>query len=243
MSSATTVVTHRKTTTQFSPAFRSVNNAQTISNTGSTVFVVDRDVCLRQSLDILIRSHGWQAQTFGSAEELLTQPRSVAPSCLILGFCSAHLDDLSTQRAIARDRPGMPIIVISNDGDVSTAVKATKAGAVDYLAKPLSDDLLLSAVRQSLILSRAALDREMEMRALRACYDSLTPREREVTTLVASGFPNKLIGVELGISEITVKMHRGNAMRKMKAGSFAQLVHMASRLRVLRPLTPIAVSA
>ena len=243
MSSATTVVTPRGAATGISLAVRSANNAQSTPNTDPTVFVVDSDVCLRQSLDILIRSHGWQAQTFGSAEEFLTQPRSVVPSCLILGFCSAHLDDLSMQKAIARDRPGMPIIVISNDCDVSTPVKATKAGAVDYLAKPFSDDLALSAVRQSLILSRAALDREVEMRALRACYDSLTPREREVTTLVASGLPNKLIGVELGITEITVKMHRGNVMRKMKAGSFAQLVHMASRLRVLRPLTPIAVSA
>lgn len=241
MSSATTVVTPRETATGISLAVRSANNAQSAPNTDSTVFVVDSDDCLRQSLDILIRSHGWQARTFASAEELLTQPRSVGPSCLILGFCSAHSDDLSTQRAIARDRPGMPIIVISNDRDVSTAVKATKAGAVDYLAKPCSDDLLLSAVRQSLILSRAALDREMEMRALRACYDSLTPREREVTTLVASGLPNKLIGVELGISEITVKMHRGKVMRKMKADSLAQLVHMASRLRVLA-LAPRTVS-
>ena len=243
MNSAIPVVIPRATSPQLSSVISHVSSAHATSNTELTVFIVDSDVCLRRSLVALLRSHGWQVQTFESAEELLAQPRSFVPSCLILGFSSTALDDLCTQRGIAKDRPGMPIIVISSNRDVSIAVKATKAGAVDYLLKPFSNDLLLSAVHQGLMLSRVALHREMEMRALRTCYGSLTPREREVMTLLVSGLPNKRVGGELGISEITVKMHRGNIMRKMKAESFAQLVHMASRLRVCRSLMAIAVPA
>lgn len=219
-------------------AFRRGSNLQTTSQTTPTVFVIDDDISVRQSLEMLIRSQGWQVQTFESAQDFLTRPRCLAPSCLILAFSTTDLNDLEVQKRIARERAAMPIIIISGNRDVPTTVKAIKAGAVDFLVKPLRGDLLLGAIRQGLILSHVALGREMEICALRNCYASLTSREREVMILVVSGLPNKLVGGELGISEITVKTHRGNVMRKMKADSFAQLVNMASRLRVTRSLRP-----
>ena len=199
-----------------------------------TVFVVDDDVCVRESLDLLIRSEGWQVETFESPGELLSRPRPVVPSCLILSLCIPGLNGLEVQRQIARERAEMPIIVISGYGDVPTTVQAMKAGAVDFLVKPLGNDVLLSAIRQSLERSRVALDREMEMRDLRDCYTSLSPRERQVMALVVSGLLNKQIGAKLGISEITVKAHRGQVMQKMKADSLADLVRMGARLRPSR---------
>ena len=198
------------------------------------VFVVNDDVRVRKSLDLLIRSEGWQVETFESPLELLSRSRSIVPSCLILSLSLPGLNGLDVQKQIARERAEMPIIVISGTGDVPTTVQAMKAGAVDFLLKPFGNDALLSAIRQSLERSRVALDREMEMRDLRDRYGSLSPRERQVMGLVVSGLLNKQVGTQLGISEITVKAHRGQVMQKMKANSLADLVRMAAQLRPSR---------
>lgn len=195
------------------------------------VFVVDDDVRVRKSLDLLIRSEGWQVETFESPLELLSRSRSIVPSCLILSLSLPGLNGLDVQKQIARERAEMPIIVISGTGDVPTTVQAMKAGAVDFLLKPFGNDALLSAIRQSLERSRVALDREMEMRDLHDRHGSLSPRERQVMGLVVSGLLNKQVGAHLGISEITVKAHRGQVMQKMKANSLADLVRMAAQLR------------
>ncbi len=202
-----------------------------------TVFVVDDDISVRESLELLIRCAGWQAETFVSAQEFLSRPRVLAPSCLVLDVGLPDLNGLDLQKRVAVDRTDMPIIFITGHGDVPMTVQAMKAGAVEFLTKPFGDEVLLSAIRSALERSRAALSREAEMRELQDCYASLTPRERAVLALVVSGRLNKQVGGELGISEITVKAHRGNVMRKMKAGSLADLVKMAASLR-LAPAAP-----
>jgi FixJ family two-component response regulator len=194
------------------------------------VFVVDDDPSVRKSLELLIDSAGWQPETFASAQEFLHRPRVVAPSCLLLDMSLPDVDGLELQRRIARERIDMPIIFISGHGDVATTVRAMKAGAVEFLTKPFKDDELLEAIRAAIERSVTALREESETQALRSCCASLTPREREVMALVVSGLLNKQVGGELGISEITVKAHRGQVMRKMKAGSLPALVTMASRL-------------
>ena len=198
------------------------------------VFVVDDDVSVRESLELLIRCEGWQPETFASAQEFLARPRVLAPSCMILDVSLPVLNGLDLQKRIAVDRIEMPIIFITGHGDVPMTVQAMKAGAVEFLTKPFSDEVLLNAIRGALERSRVALDHEAEMRAVRDCYASLTSREREVMALVVSGLLNKQVGAELGISEITVKAHRGNMMRKMKADSLAALVNMAAALRLAR---------
>jgi FixJ family two-component response regulator len=205
------------------------------SHTGSDatciVFVVDDDISVRESLDLLIRNAGWQPETFASAADFLARPRTDVPSCLLLDVTLPGLTGLELQRQIA-ERSDLPIIFITGYGDVPTSVTAMKAGAIEFLTKPFKDDVLLEAIRGGLERSRAALRRQSEMLVLRGRYDSLTRREREVMTLIVAGLLNKQVGGELGISEITVKAHRGQLMRKMKADSLPALVTMAARLGV-----------
>jgi FixJ family two-component response regulator len=196
------------------------------------VFVVDDDISVRESLQLLLQSEGWHPETFASAQEFLDRPRSLVPSCLVLDVSLPGLNGLDLQKRVAVERPDMPIIFITGYGDVPTTVRAMKAGAVEFLTKPFSDDVLLNAIRQAVERSRVALGYEAEMQALRNCYASLTHRERQVMALVVSGLLNKQVGGELGISEITVKAHRGKVMQKMKADSLAALVKMAARLRL-----------
>ena len=194
------------------------------------VFVVDDDISVRESLELLIRSEGWQPETFESAQEFLAHPRALVPSCLVLDFSLPGLNGLELQKRVAVERTDMPIIFITGFGDVPMTVQAMKAGAVEFLTKPFGDNVLLSAIRHALDRSHSALGREAEMQVLRDCYALLTRREGEVMALVVSGLLNKQVGGELGISEITVKAHRGQVMQKMKAASFADLVKKAARL-------------
>ena len=203
-----------------------------MSHATPIVFVVDDDVSVRESLELLIRSEGWQPETFASAQEFLVRPRVLVPSCLVLDVSLPGLNGLDLQKRIAADRIDMPIIFITGYGDVPMTVKAMKAGAVEFLTKPFAGDVLLSAIRNAIERSRTALAHEAEIRALRDCYASLTRREREVMALVVSGRLNKQVGGELGISEITVKAHRGKVMQKMRADSLPDLVKMDARLRL-----------
>jgi FixJ family two-component response regulator len=195
----------------------------------SLVFVVDDDVSVRESLESLIKAAGWQAETFASAQDFLARPRVTVPSCLVLDVALPGLSGLELQQRLA-ERADMPIIFITGYGDVPMTVQAIKAGAIEFFTKPFKDDVLLEAIRQAIDRSRAALRRDSEMQVLRNCYSALTPREREVMALVVSGLLNKQVGGELAISEITVKAHRGQVMRKMKAESLPDLVTMAARL-------------
>jgi FixJ family two-component response regulator len=196
------------------------------------VFVVDDDVSVRESLELLIRCEGWQPEIFASAQEFLGRPRALVPSCLILDVSLPGLNGLDLQKRIASDRIDMPIIFITGHGDIPMSVQAMKAGAIEFLTKPFGDDVLLSAIRNAIERSQATLGREAARQALRNCFALLTPRERQVMALVVSGLLNKQVGGELGISEITVKAHRGKVMQKMKADSLAALVKMAARLRL-----------
>ena len=208
----------------------SQSKASPKSHATPIVFVVDDDISVRESLELLIRSEGWQPETFESAQEFLAHPRALVPSCLVLDFSLPGLNGLELQKRVAVERTDMPIIFITGFGDVPMTVQAMKAGAAEFLTKPFGDDVLVSAIRNAIERSKTALGHEAEMQALRDRYESLTPREREVMALVASGLLNKQVGGELGISEITVKAHRGQVMQKMKADSFADLVKKAARL-------------
>jgi FixJ family two-component response regulator len=194
------------------------------------VFVVDDDPAVREALESLIVQAGWRAQVSESAQDFLSLPRVPVPSCLVLDVTMPGLNGLELQSLIAGDRIDMPIIFITGHADVPMTVKAMKAGAVEFLTKPIAEDVLLNAIGSAIARSRVTLDQESESQALRGLYAKLTPRERDVMTLVVRGLLNKQVGGELGMAEITVKAHRGQVMRKMKAASFADLVNMGARL-------------
>lgn len=203
------------------------------------VFVVDDDVSIRESLEHLFRCEGWHAEPFASATEFLAAPRPSVPSCLVLDVSMPGLNGLELQKRVANDRPGMPIVFITAYGNIPMSVKAMKAGAVEFLTKPFTDEVLLAAIRQALERSRHVLSREKKIKTLRDDYGGLSHREREVMALVVTGMLNKQAAGELGISEKTVKAHRGQVMQKMKAESFADLVNMAATLGLgrERPVT------
>jgi FixJ family two-component response regulator len=194
------------------------------------VFIVDDDISIRESLELLIQTEGWKPKLCASAQEFLDCPRAAVPSCLVLDLSLPGVDGLELQKRVNAERSEVPIIFITGFGDIPKTVEAMKRGAVEFLTKPFNDDVLLTAIRKALERSRVALTQEAEMEVLRSRYASLTGRERQVMALVVSGLLNKQIGGELGISEITVKAHRGQVMQKMKANSLADLVKIASKL-------------
>ena len=202
--------------------------------TSPLVFVVDDDVSVCESLEPLIRDQGWQVETFNSALEFLNHPRVNAPSCLVLDISMPGVNGLELQKRVAAERPDMPIIFLTGHGDIPMTVQAMKAGAVEFLTKPFSDESLLTAIRNAIERSKRLGGLKAELEAVKSRYALLSSREREVFSLVVVGLSNKQVGGELGISETTVKAHRGCVMRKMKAGSLAELVNMAARLRLKR---------
>jgi FixJ family two-component response regulator len=210
----------------FSPAL----GASVMADVTPIVFVVDDDVSVRESLQLLIRCEGWQPRTFASAQEFFARPPALVPNCLTLDVSLAGLDGLDVQKRASIERPEMPIIFVTGHGDVRTTVQAMKAGAFEFLTKPFRDDVMLISIREALEHSRLALGHEAEMSMLRDRYASLTQREQEVMKLVVDGLLNKQVGGELGISEITVKAHRGKVMQKMMADSLPDLVKMAAKL-------------
>ena len=217
--------------TVFSPSASRAIEVVTMPDITSVVFVVDDDVSVRESLEGLIKAAGWRPETFASPQDFLSRPRADVPCCLVLDVTLPGLNGLELQELLA-ERTDMPIVFITGHGDVPMSVQAMKAGAVEFLTKPFKKDVLLAAIRGAIERSRLALRLDAEMRVLRMRYESLTPRERQVMALVVSGLLNKQVGGELGISEITVKKHRGRMMEKMKADSLPDLVTMAARLGV-----------
>jgi FixJ family two-component response regulator len=194
------------------------------------VYVVDSDVAVRDALESIIDNQGWDCETFASAQEFIRTPRNSAPSCLVLAVGSPRVNGLELQKRIAAERPETPIICTASRSDVPTTVQAMKAGAVEFFTKPFKPSDLICAMLDALEHSRAVLAHQAETNSLQGCYESLTRREREVLGLVIAGLLNKQVGGELGISEITVKAHRGQVMQKMKADSLADLVRMGVRL-------------
>ncbi|WP_234837835.1 response regulator transcription factor [Sinorhizobium meliloti] len=204
--------------------------SSSMSQVPPVVFVVDDDISVRESLELLIRSAGWLPKLCASARDFLSLPQVVAPSCLILDVNLPDLSGLDLQKLVSPERTHMPIIFVTGFGDVPTTVAAMKAGAIEVLTKPFRDDVLLAVVEQALERSRTALALGSELQVIQDCHASLSRREREVLTLVVTGLMNKQVGFELGISEITVKAHRGQVMRKMRAKSLADLINMAAKL-------------
>jgi FixJ family two-component response regulator len=206
-----------------------------VPNTSPMVFVVDDDISIRESLQFLIEDEGWRVETFQSAEEFINRPREFVPSCLILDISMPGLNGLELQRRLAVERRDMPIIFLTGNGDIPKTVQAMKTGAVEFLTKPFRDSTLLSAIDSAIARSRALIGRDAELRAVKVRYARLTAREREVMALVVIGLANREIACELGISEVTVKAHRGRMMQKMEASSLVELVNQATRLHLPRP--------
>jgi len=200
--------------------------------TTPTVVVVDDDISVRESLELLIQNEGWQPALFESAQEFLAKLPSVVPSCLILDVNLPDLSGLDIQQRISDEKSSTPIIFITGYGDIPTSVRAMKAGAAEFLTKPLNDEILIEAIRQAVLRSQANQKREGAQRQLQERFDLLSKREREVMNLIVKGLMNKQVGFELGISEITVKAHRGRVMEKMRATTFVDLVNMAGRLGI-----------
>lgn len=240
MTSATTLMIPQSSALRSTQLHNPSLNTRITSRVTPTVFVIEDDPQLRLSLELLIRAAGWQADTFATGHEFLARPRTSVPCCLVLDVNLSDVSGLELQQRISAVRGELPLIFLTDLNDVRIAVQAMKNGAFEFLTRPFDDDVLLKAIGQAIRRSEVALSRDGELQSLQVNLGSLTPREREVLKLVASGLPNKVVGGELGISEITVKMHRGNVMRKMNAGSFAHLVNMASRLRVVKPLAATA---
>jgi FixJ family two-component response regulator len=207
-----------------------VSNALSTTQVTPIVFVVDDDPSVRQALELLIDSAGWQPETFGSAMEFLANPHPHSPSCVVLDVSLPGINGLDLQERIVADRADMPIIFVTGCGDVSMSVQAMKHGALDFLTKPFRDDVLLDVIGRAIERSRAVLRRDAELRTIRERHASLSRREREVMELVVEGRLNKQIAGALGISEITVKAHRGAMMRKMQARSLPHLVTMVASL-------------
>ena len=207
----------------------------TSNTTTPIVFVADGDSAVRESVKTMVQQSGWKAETFESAQDFLARPPARVPSCLIMDVMLRDLSGLDLQKRVAADRPEMPVIFITACSDVRISVQAMKAGAIEFLTKPYRNEVLAGAIRHALESSRRALERDASLKALQARHASLTPREREVMALVVSGLLNKQAAGELGISEPTVKAHRGQVMRKMQADSLAELVTMTARLGVAPP--------
>lgn len=201
-----------------------------LPDTTPTVFVVDDDEYIREALETAIEVAGWRARTFASAELFLECPPATGASCLVLDVNMPGLGGLDLQTAIADERADMPIIFITGFGDIPTSVRAMKAGAAEFLTKPFEEQVLLDAIRAALDRSEAAVGNRSRLHELRECYAALSPREREVMDGVVSGRMNKQVGGDLGITEITVKKHRGRVMEKMRARSLAELVNMSASL-------------
>lgn len=199
-----------------------------------TVFIVDGDRAACESLSVLVDKGGWRSETFTSAEEFLTCCVDLATGCLILDVSLPGLSGLELQKHAAAKCPHIPTIFLSANGDIPTTVEAMKAGAVQFLTKPFQENELLNAVREALERSRRIVAKRVEKHALQRCYASLSPRQQQVMALVSSGLLNKQVGEELGISEVTVKAHRGQVMQKMHADSLADLVKMAAKLGLAR---------
>ncbi len=211
----------------------SQSKASAMPTPAPIVYVVDDDISVRESLEALLADAGWHPEVFASAQEFLARPRLFSAGCLILDVSLPDLNGLDLQKQLA-DRTDLPIIFITGYGDIPMTVRAIKSGAVEFLTKPFNDEALLSAVASAIERSQAVVLQQTELQALRDRYALLSGREQEVMALVVSGLLNKQVGGELGISEITVKAHRGKVMRKMQAGSLADLVNMAARLQAVR---------
>ena len=201
------------------------------------VAIVDDDLSFREGVSSLIRAAGWKVETFASAEEFLARPRAEAPSCLLLDLQLPDLSGLDLQKRMAEGNLEIPIVFITGHGDIPASVQAMKAGAVEFLTKPFDKEQLFGAIAEAMERDRANRRRQADIDALRARYASLTRREQEVMQQVVSGLLNKQVAAELDISEFTVKVHRGQVMRKMHANSLADLVRMAEKLGIRSPET------